>query len=168
MQSARRNDKGRSPTKGMRPFRPPHGNFAGLCGRVCRFCSRSARRFRLARACSKRQRSGRLRSHAGDGLDTGIMAMTRRRRSRASLGARGYSIGRFDEADFGFAGSRRLQQCVPNFFIAAPSAFDGEATVWRSTRLSRPGPDGIPIVSRMSRIVMAARSSIRRFCQLSR
>lgn len=52
--------------------------------------------------------------------------MTRRRRSRASLGARGYSIGRFDEADFGFAGSRRLQQCVPNFFIAAPSAFDGE------------------------------------------
>ena len=37
-----------------------------------------ARRLRLVRACSKRQRSGRLRSHNDDGCDTVIMAMTRR------------------------------------------------------------------------------------------
>ncbi|OMP69091.1 hypothetical protein BV900_26840 [Agrobacterium tumefaciens] len=43
-----------------------------------------------------------------------------------------------------------------------PCSMD-RATVWMSTTLSRPGPEGIPIVSRMSRIVVTARSSMRRF-----
>ncbi|MDP9855284.1 hypothetical protein [Agrobacterium tumefaciens] len=87
------------------------------------------------------------------------------------------STGRFDEADFGFAVEDDMQSrimaaaCSRAFRISSslrhPRSID-RATVWMSRRLSRPGPDGIPIVSRMSRIVVTARSSIRRFCQPSR
>lgn len=56
-----------------------------------------------------------------------------------------------------------LQQGVSHLFIAAPSAFDGEGNGVDVEETVAAGPDGIPIVSRMSRIVVTARSSIRRF-----